>query len=370
MRELQNYPDPDQDNYHEDPICENLESTSRILPTKAHQARASQSHHHRLGPADEGLGESAEETESMQGYDDSEDHVLDDAIDEDLVKDDLDKDSSYTPHTRSMRRSSQQSAISTRRRSSAVTNASKPRSKVTKRPTNSNTLRCHHHPQRTFKTQTSFSKHMATAHENPRPFRCSFHHYGCTALFPSKNEWKRHVNSQHIRPSFWRCDQCVPTSADSEKTTSKTGSDHNDFNRKDLFTQHLRRMHAPWGKKNPTAAQKRDFEDQLEDVRQRCVIEKRNVPSKSGCNFCERFFDGVGSWEDRMEHVGKHFEKGEVEDREDDVLQAWALSTGIIRPGSRGSLRCVSFEEECKESYRADEHGLGLGEEDAEGELE
>lgn len=34
---------------------------------------------------------------------------------------------------------------------------------------------------------------------------CPFHAFGCPAIFPSKNEWKRHALSQHLRLGFYRC---------------------------------------------------------------------------------------------------------------------------------------------------------------------
>jgi len=33
-----------------------------------------------------------------------------------------------------------------------------------------------------------------------------------------------------------------------------------------------------------------------------------------------------------MEHVGKHFEKGDRQVREDLELRAWAIREGVIRP--------------------------------------
>ena len=65
-----------------------------------------------------------------------------------------------------------------------------------------------------------------------RAFPCTFATYGCPSTFTSKNEWKRHVQTQHMRLGFWRCDQCPDVHCKP-----------NDFNRKDLFIQHVRRMH-------------------------------------------------------------------------------------------------------------------------------
>jgi len=56
---------------------------------------------------------------------------------------------------------------------------------------------------------------------------------------------------------------------------------------------------------------------------------------------------GANSWDERMEHVGKHFEgKGgvngakeptELKEEEDDDLKEWSLKEGIVQDfGSRG----------------------------------
>lgn len=47
-----------------------------------------------------------------------------------------------------------------------------------------------------FPSASALQKHVLSAHK--RPFHCSFRRYGCTSTFGSKNEWKRHVTSQHI----------------------------------------------------------------------------------------------------------------------------------------------------------------------------
>jgi hypothetical protein len=183
-----------------------------------------------------------------------------------------------------------------------------------------------------------------------RLFTCAFSHYGCEATFGSKNEWKRHVGSQHLQLGFYRCDTgfCNPdaqsSSAKSHPSASKT---YNDFNRKDLFTQHHRRMHTPWSSasKEPSAKVQQDFEDSLEGVRQRCWHQQRTPPQRSSCGFCRRVFEGPNGWEERMEHVGKHFEgkhhgvgdAEKLQEEEDEDLRDWAVREGIVRNyGARG----------------------------------
>lgn len=140
-----------------------------------------------------------------------------------------------------------------------------------------------------------------------RPFPCPLAEYGCQSTFTSKNEWKRHVSTQHIKLGFWRCDMCPPT-------TDQHSITYNDFNRKDLFTQHLRRMHAthPFslaaGRSAYTDGQTGISDEAIVDHQRRCYITLRSNPPRSGCLFCAKVFEGEGSWEERMEHVGAHFE--------------------------------------------------------------
>ncbi|KAE8167981.1 hypothetical protein BDV40DRAFT_284460 [Aspergillus tamarii] len=168
-----------------------------------------------------------------------------------------------------------------------------------------------------------------------RTFVCTFSRYGCTSSFASKNEWKRHVTSQHVQLGFYRCDvgQCNVNNLSNARPMSCT----NDFNRKDLFTQHQRRMHAPWAKSNEaTEEEKQQFDADLEAVRTRCWHEQRRPPLRSACGFCGEEFAGLQSWNQRMEHVGRHYEKGDVameSEKEDIALRDWAIQEGILSWG-------------------------------------
>jgi hypothetical protein len=179
-------------------------------------------------------------------------------------------------------------------------------------------------------------------------FPCTFHHYGCGASFASKNEWKRHVASQHLQLGFYRCDMgsCSPQIA----RTQHKG--FNDFNRKDLFTQHCRRMHAPWvgttkGEEGVSKKEKDGFEKELDAIRARCWVDFRKAPERSRCGFCgKRFVEeqgeegvvSISAWDQRMEHVGRHFERDAVGAKDEDVdegLKVWAMAQGVVRAGRR-----------------------------------
>ncbi|EED13243.1 C2H2 finger domain protein, putative [Talaromyces stipitatus ATCC 10500] len=158
-----------------------------------------------------------------------------------------------------------------------------------------------------------------------RMYICSFKRYGCDSTFSAKNEWKRHIWSQHLKIDFYRCDL---------KGCDDTHKGPNDFNRKDLFIQHLRRMHTPWpGKAPPSSAEKNDFEGTLDGHAVRCVHKLRDPPARTNCAVCGKVFM---AWQDRMEHMSKHYEKdSQFEEVRDPDLEAWAQREGILTP--RGS---------------------------------
>ncbi|QDS68960.1 hypothetical protein FKW77_008792 [Venturia effusa] len=198
---------------------------------------------------------------------------------------------------------------------------------------------------------------------NNRPFPCCFAQYNCGSAFTSKNEWKRHISTKHIQLGFWRCDMCPPS----------PGIDHpifNDFNRKDLFTQHLRRMHAvntpqgtqeqpkaiapsaPPGGGPPVAPPNTNppglTDEQIMDIQKRCYRQLRGPPEVSSCVFCTRTFSGPNSWEERLEHVGGHLERDRKNGtactdvtnwRADPSLRDYLLVEGLVEIDQRGGYR-------------------------------
>lgn len=268
-----------------------------------------------------------------------------------------------------------------------------------------------------------------TAVKQKRPFPCIFHQFGCKAEFPNKNEWKRHVAYQHLQLCFYRCDidDCNPEiNAALVKPSANGNPDdvekiYNDFNRKDLFTQHVRRMHGPSrnpelcssaehdgnnstpaptksAKKKPSGARRSSttgtkvtqptaedearFEDLLPAIRARCWRTRRRAPSRSNCPFDDVVFDAdfytespssesklpstrpspcppdsntgnsldrscERAWEDRMEHVGRHYEKGPhielSEETVDDDLVAWGIENGVLHRLLNGRLWLVGL---------------------------
>ena len=197
----------------------------------------------------------------------------------------------------------------------------KPRRSLQKQPPKQET-RCSHCSHAPFKDSSSLRKHIAAAHT--RPFPCAFAFAGCTSTFGSKNEWKRHISSQHLCLTYYRCSACPQGAAE--------GLKGNEFNRKDLFTQHLRRMHAPFAIKKAIAKGdsklQAEWEAHVKDMQQSCLVTRRQPPQRSACPRpdCASVFEGPTSWDEWTEHVGRHMEKGEAGRLGvDRLLARWAL---------------------------------------------
>lgn len=199
-----------------------------------------------------------------------------------------------------------------RRRRPTGTRSTSSSAKVTKRPTS-------------FRRSSSFSKtngHKTHSHcqsNSNRAFPCPFAIYSCPATFGAKNEWKRHVNTQHMQTGYWRCDQC-------DQSERKP----NDFNRKDLFIQHVRRMH-PLEAEKPSKTKahssrpaKNDSDDrELNAIANRCFMSIREPPEECACIVCDVKFTGAGAWDERLEHIGKHWEATKRENDEPNNAKDW-----------------------------------------------
>lgn len=198
--------------------------------------------------------------------------------------------------------------------------------------------RCDHCSHAPFKDTSSLRKHIAAAHT--RPFPCAFSFAGCPSTFGSKNEWKRHIASQHLCLTYYHCTACPQSTADGKG---------NEFNRKDLFTQHLRRMHAPFAiKKALTKGDSKlqiEWETHVKEMQQSCLVIRRRPPQRSACPKpdCASVFEGPSSWDEWTEHVGRHMEKGEAGRLNlDPLLAKWALDENVIERRGDGEYRLVS----------------------------
>jgi hypothetical protein len=248
------------------------------------------------GYADSGIGNSVRDAESVQPMDVQEAQETQEVQEIQDLPDDPASDSDYSPTS---------SGRSSKRRRSSASNSSP--SRISKR-TGSSVSKSSSASKASKKTRrvSILTKNHNDVDDERRPFPCPFANYGCGSTFSSKNEWKRHVSTQHVKLGFWRCDLCPP-SADAKDDQVVY---YNDFNRKDLFTQHLRRMHA--APKHESSRSQNEYpvnEDNLGDHQTRCLLSLRRPPQHSICLFCDKTFHGPTSWEERMEHIGRHLEK-------------------------------------------------------------
>ncbi|KAL2264851.1 hypothetical protein VTJ83DRAFT_7361 [Remersonia thermophila] len=230
----------------------------------------------------------------------------------------------------------------------------------------------------TFCNKTGFSKTDLEAHikKQHRRFNCVFDFAGCKATFSSKNEWKRHTMTQHLLLHYWVCTEGACASSSQPATTAasnppcsgaptpfQNAPNGSIFNRKDLFTQHLKRMHAPKEPKdaswqNADCAGDLDahsgvspWSARLKRLQEDCKHPRCSLPTYMLCpvrRCATGPFRGPDAWNQRMEHVAKqHMERSEdgrgvVFGGDDDpTLVDWASrpDVAIIERAPEGSGR-------------------------------
>ncbi|KAI1350836.1 hypothetical protein F5Y01DRAFT_305027 [Xylaria sp. FL0043] len=139
---------------------------------------------------------------------------------------------------------------------------------------------CHPCPTcgKTFPRRCELKKHEKR-HEKP---------YGCTMpdcdkRFGSKNDWKRHENTQHFMSEMWRCD---------EESCEKL------CQRREMFKAHLEKDHQ--------ITEQNDLDAKLEKCRF-----GRNCEARFWCGFCQKMLEikqkGHQAWAERFDHIDEHF---------------------------------------------------------------
>ncbi|KAK3370219.1 hypothetical protein B0H63DRAFT_454419 [Podospora didyma] len=121
-----------------------------------------------------------------------------------------------------------------------------------------------------------------------KPYACTFPQ--CNKSFGSKNDWKRHENSQHFQLEVWRCDV---KSMDSPITVCGRV-----LHRRETFRMHLEKDHCI-----------RDVR-KIEEKWTTCRV-GRNSESRFWCGFCQRTIEfkenGGLAWTERFDHISDHF---------------------------------------------------------------
>jgi hypothetical protein len=370
LSEVQGFPDPQEVMFQDDEGFMDsdmkmeyaIEADSRIVKQERSRGNYRHSSDEGIGPSlkSEGSPEPKASTivnDYAEADIDADGEVVDELeddvreIEQPIAEEEEDQDTDYKPKaSRNKRRRSSRS-----NRVSPSSPANK-RNKVTKSAPRSKSQfqckACDH----SAKDATALTKHVAAAHT--RPYVCTFSFAGCGSTFGNKNEWKRHVNSQHLCLQYWLCSvgPCSQSKAStprnsSSSTNSRNKNGGNEFNRKDLFTQHLRRMHSPFSVKRQQK-KNTEWEDRIKELQISCLKVRRTPPTKTKCpvRTCGQLFEGPTSWDDRMEHVGRHLEKASattngaavneiVEQESDEFMIEWALRERIIERRTSGGYR-------------------------------
>ncbi|EEH10131.1 C2H2 zinc finger domain-containing protein [Histoplasma capsulatum G186AR] len=148
-----------------------------------------------------------------------------------------------------------------------------------------------------------------------RPYGCT--HPRCFKSFGSKNDWKRHENTQHFQLRCWRCPvkHTTRNNVASRDETLMERPDREDFppaiplrrtdcarlfDRKDKFYQHLRSEHL--------------LDDQQTKQTARHNEIGRNGQFQFWCGFCCKLIqlrkEGMDAWDERFDHIdNEHFKK-------------------------------------------------------------
>ncbi|KKZ67862.1 hypothetical protein EMCG_06391 [[Emmonsia] crescens] len=146
-----------------------------------------------------------------------------------------------------------------------------------------------------------------------RPYGCTYPR--CVKSFGSKNDWKRHENTQHFQLQCWRCPVKISEVANND--TLMEGPDRGDFppafhldrtqiecarvfDRKDKFYHHLQSEHF-------------FFETNAKETVKQNEI-GRNGQFQFWCGFCRELIklerEGLQAWDERFDHIdNKHFKK-------------------------------------------------------------
>ena len=154
-----------------------------------------------------------------------------------------------------------------------------------------------------------------------RPYGCT--ESSCTKSFGSKNDWKRHENSQHFRVEAWKCAEGrlstlngntafirnkskTDPSRPPPKVHDKSKNKHRCnrvFYRREQFQSHLEVDHR--------------IKEQ-DKVSEKCKEQRvgRNGQKAFWCGFCQAIVPlqerGLKAWDERFTHIDeKHFKNGE-----------------------------------------------------------
>ena len=152
-------------------------------------------------------------------------------------------------------------------------------------------------------------------------FPCLLQRYGCESLFGTKNDWKRHIATIHMKVDSWICKIPDCTSPNQERR----------HYRKDHLQQHIKRIHG----------------NLCIDKIETCYERYREPPATAVCIHCSEdgitasTFTGPSAWDLNVDHIGDHLEK-QIELRsepfEDPYLKEWLMKHRMLTENDQGEL--------------------------------
>lgn len=185
-------------------------------------------------------------------------------------------------------------------------------------------------------------------------YPCLFKNAGCAGEFPGKNEWKRHINTIHVRWDVWVCAEgdCASVAISwaqsmilREPSFPCRGKI---FNRKDLYLMHLGRRHHHLLPPRPSADKKLSCLEQEQVAAQACHrrIKLPRDMEDIACSFegCEEACGGSMAWDGFLEHVANHLKRAlecplsavDMRNRITASLTSFGVSAGFLCEGGRG----------------------------------
>lgn len=174
-------------------------------------------------------------------------------------------------------------------------------------------------------------KHMKR-HE--RPYGCTF--LTCNKVFGSKNDWKRHENSQHFHLEIWRCSDLKPDESPCTKVCY----------RRLTFQEHLKKDHH--------------IEDEaiIKAKTETCRL-GRNCQARFWCGFCGKSVDlkkkGLEAWTERFDHIDDHFMGRGMQKQS---IREW-IPVDSDKPKGDVASPPIFGESSDKESPQGSEHSEG-----------
>ncbi|KAI7653183.1 hypothetical protein KC319_g10558 [Hortaea werneckii] len=181
-----------------------------------------------------------------------------------------------------------------------------------------------------------------------RPYGCTF--ADCWKRFGSRNDWKRHENSQHFLIDQWRCDMIVEGN---HKCGSLFQSD--DAMRKHLIAQHTRALQSEASRKgNPL--------QRLVTLKTEHMHIGREAHHYYWCGFCDRLIAPVkeapNAWEDRFRHVGDHYDKENKHVDDWICVQANRRKGDISKPDRRKGNGSNEVKDDLDSDFDLEDAGI------------